>query len=93
VVRLSGTGTPSLVSISVTPANPSIQRNTTAQFTATGTYSDNSTKTITVNWSSSNSSVATINSSGLATATNLGSTTITATSGAVKGTTTLLVQN
>ena len=43
-----------LVSIAVTPANPSIAKGTTQQFTATGTYSDSSTANITssVTWSS-----------------------------------------
>jgi hypothetical protein len=47
-----------------------------------GTYSDGTTKSLTspVTWSSSNSSVATIASSGLVTAKAVGSTTITATS-------------
>ena len=50
-----------LVSIAVTPMNPSIVIGTTAQFTATGTYSDNSTRDLTtsVTWSSSAKSVAT----------------------------------
>ena len=45
-----------LKSIAVTPASPSIAAGNTQQFTATGTYSDNSTKNITtsVTWKSSN---------------------------------------
>ena len=35
-----GNTTPTLVSISVTPANPSIGVKATQQFTATGSYSD-----------------------------------------------------
>jgi hypothetical protein len=93
VVKLNGTGTAALVSITVTPTNPTISAGTTQQFTATGTYSDNSTKTLSPNWTSSSKAVATINSSGLATAAGVGSTTITANSGGIKGTTTLLVQN
>ena len=38
---------PTLTSIAVTPANPSISTGTTQQFTATGTYSDQSTQNIT----------------------------------------------
>ena len=47
-----------LVSIEVTPANPSIAKGTSKQFTATGTYSDNTTQNLTtaVTWSSSNTS-------------------------------------
>jgi Bacterial Ig-like domain (group 2) len=87
------TVTPVLVSIAVTPANASIPEGGTLQFTATGTYSDNSTKNVTnsVTWSSTNTAAATINSSGLGTGVAPGSTTITATSGAVNGATGLTV--
>src|SRR6202453_3797165 len=49
-----------LVSIAVTPANPSIAKGTTEQFTATGTYSDNSTQNLTssVTWPSTTGGVA-----------------------------------
>ncbi|MGA2609100.1 MAG: Ig-like domain-containing protein, partial [Terriglobia bacterium] len=75
-----------LQSIAVTPANPSISQSQTQQFTATGTYSDNSTKNITtsVTWASSNAGVATIGtSSGLATSVTAGTAKITATLGSV----------
>jgi hypothetical protein len=88
------TVTATLVSIAVTPANPSIPSGTTQQFTATGTYSDSSTLNITnsVTWSSSSTSVATIiSSSGLATGVATGSTTIKAISGSISGTTSLTV--
>ena len=51
-----------LQSIAVTPASPSILVGNTQQFTATGSYSDNSTKNITtsVTWKSSNAVFATI---------------------------------
>ena len=57
-----------LLSIAVTPPNPSIPKGTTQQLTATGTYSDGSIQELTssVTWVSSNSAVATINASGLA---------------------------
>ena len=59
-------GSASLVSIAVTPANASIAKGTTQQFTATGTYSDSSTQNLTssVTWTSSNTTVATITSGG-----------------------------
>jgi hypothetical protein len=84
---------PTLVSIAVTPASPSIAKGSTQQFTATGTYTDSSTQnlTSTATWSSSAATVATINTAGLATAVGLGSTTIQATSGTVSGSTTLTV--
>jgi hypothetical protein len=84
---------PVLTSIGVTPANPSAGAGTAVQFKATATYSDNSSKDITlsVSWASSNTTVATINSSGLATAGAQGAVTITAASGGISGTTTLTV--
>ena len=86
-----------LVAITISPNNPTIQPSKTQQFTATGTYGDNSTKDISssATWSSSNANAATINSSGLATAgTSTGvSTTITAKSGNQTASTTLTVSN
>jgi hypothetical protein len=51
----------------VLPATPSAVVGTTVQFRAIGTYSDNSTQDLTnqVAWSSSNTAVATITSTGL----------------------------
>ncbi len=72
---------PKLTSIAITAANNSIARGTGEQFTATGTYGDNSTSNITtqVTWNSSNAAVATIGANtGLATAAATGSTIITA---------------
>ncbi|GFE56828.1 DUF3443 family protein [Geobacter sp. AOG1] len=89
-----GGGTKSLVSIAITPSNPSIAVATTQQFTATGAYSDNTKQDLTasVTWSSSNTSVATIvGTTGLATSVAIGSTTITAALGGISGTTTLTV--
>jgi uncharacterized protein YjdB len=84
---------PTLSSIAVTPANPSIPNSATQQFTATGTYSDASTKNITstVTWSSLSTGVATISSTGLAAAVGTGSSTIQAALGAVNGSTVLTV--
>jgi len=81
-----------LVSISVTPTPSSIAVGTAQQFSAVGSFNDGSTQLLTsVTWSSSSSSVATINSSGLATAVGTGTATITATSGSVTGTAALTV--
>ena len=51
-----------LVSLGVTPANPSIAKGLKSQFTAIGTYTDNSTQNLTpqVQWSSSDPTVATV---------------------------------
>ncbi len=74
---------PVLQSIAVTPANPSVlSLSTTDSFTATGTYSDGSTKIITdqVNWASSSIGIATIaTSGGAATTLSQGTTSISAT--------------
>ena len=70
-----------LTGVAVTPASASIAAGATQQFTATGMYSDNSTKDLTssATWASATTSVATISGSGLATAVATGSTNITAT--------------
>ena len=78
-----------LMSIEVTPPSPSIANGLTQQFTATGVYTDNSTQNVTtdVTWASSDATVAGISnaagSNGLATAAGVGTSTITATSGAI----------
>jgi hypothetical protein len=84
---------PALTSIAVIPANPSVPVGAHQQFTAVLSYSDGSTKdtTTSVSWSSSATTVATINSSGLASALAAGSTTVTATSESVAGSTVLTV--
>ncbi|MEK7471150.1 MAG: Ig-like domain-containing protein [Patescibacteria group bacterium] len=82
-----------LVSISVTPSNPTIMVGATQQFIAIGAYSDSTTQNLTVSatWSSPDTGKATISSGGLATAVTTGLVTITATSGSVSGTATLTV--
>ncbi len=82
-----------LVSIAVTPAAPSIMVGETQQFTATGTYTDAHTANITstVTWASHNSSVATMDTTGLATSHAAGTTAIIATLYTIDGTTTLTV--
>jgi len=86
-------GPPSLVSIAVTPANPSFAAGTTQPLQATGTYTDGSTLDLTaaVTWSPGNSSVAKVNVHGVATGVAVGNTTVTATSGGISGATTLTV--
>jgi hypothetical protein len=74
-----------LVSIAVTPTNPSVPLGLTRAFTATGTYTNATTQDLTavVTWSSSTTAVASISnadgSRGLASTFAIGSTTITAT--------------
>ncbi|MGH9711792.1 MAG: InlB B-repeat-containing protein [Candidatus Acidiferrales bacterium] len=71
-----------LVSIAVTPTNPTVVVGQTQQFTATGTFSDNSTQNLTASvvWASSNTDAASITAGGLATGLTGGDTsTISAT--------------
>ncbi|MFC2011412.1 S8 family serine peptidase, partial [Chloroflexota bacterium] len=88
--------TVSLVSIDITPDNPGIPLGQTRQFTATGTYSDESTGDITniVDWTSGNTSVADIGlHTGLATTMGKadGQTIISATFGEISDNTSLTV--
>ncbi len=83
-----------LVSIEVTPINPSVPRGLTQQFTAMGMYTDSSTHDITdqVTWDSSDPSKATIDSNtGLASTVAVGTTTISATLDGITGSTVLTV--
>src|SRR5215470_505693 len=88
-----GGGGPTLTSLQVTPANSTIVVGSTQQFTASGTFSDGSKKDLTssASWSSSKTAVATISKSGLATSTTIGRVQISASSGSVTGSTTLIV--
>ncbi|MDP1827233.1 MAG: Ig-like domain-containing protein [Archangium sp.] len=83
-----------LVSIGVTPTNPSVPRGLTHQLTATGVYTDSSTVDLTaqVTWTSSDPSRATVSvGTGLVQAFATGSTLITASQGALSGVTTVTV--
>ncbi|MFI5294047.1 MAG: Ig-like domain-containing protein [Thermodesulfovibrionales bacterium] len=87
----------SLVSLDVTPKNPTVVKGMTQQFKATGTFSDNSTQDLTsvVSWSSSAPAIASISnaagSRGLATSLSAGTTPITATFGNITGQTAMTV--
>ena len=88
-ITISGT---SLTSIAISPSNPSMVKGATQPLIATGTFSDGSTQNLTgsVTWSSSPGNIVTV-SAGLASATGLGTTTVTATSGAISGSDTITV--
>jgi len=99
---LTGTATvtvtnPPLSYVQVTPTNPNIPAQATAQFTATAVYADNSTRNVTTSapWSSSTSSVAAIANSGAtigrATGISAGTSTITATYQGMSGSSVLTV--
>jgi len=80
-----------LVSIAVTPVNPSLPDGLTVQFTATGTYTDSSEQDLTsqVTWASDRGSVARVSnvegSEGLGTAVDPGVATISATLDRITG--------
>ncbi|SRR5271165_7042642 len=101
VAELGCTGffvNPTLSSLAVGPASPTIETgntNNTVQMTVTGTNSDGSNAGHpSVVWSISDKTVATINSTGLVTSVNLGTATVTATSNqnpSISGTQTVTV--
>lgn len=87
--------TATLVSLTIAPANSSMPDDATKQFSASGTFSDNSTQDMTqsVLWSSSTPTVATITNLGFVSSLSTGTTTITAMLGSVNNSTTLTVSN
>ncbi len=84
-----------LTTLSIAPANPSVAATTTLQFTANGTYNDNSARDVTAEaaWSSSDPTVATVNGSGVVTPARSGTTVITATLADHSASSTLVVTN
>lgn len=85
--------TATATSISVSPAGSSLPLGLTLQFTATATFSDGSSQDVTnvSSWSSSDTSIAFITVSGLATARNVGTATISAAFESVSANTSLTV--
>ena len=83
-----------LDSITVIPTNRTISLGQTKQYFATGIFTISGSKDIStlVNWVSSDTAVATINNSGLATSTGQGTTTISATMSGKASSTTLTVE-
>jgi uncharacterized protein YjdB len=82
--------------IDITPVQPILQRGVSQQFQATATYSDGTTGDVTAQatWASSDTAVATVTSSSagaLVRALAAGTTTISATLGAIKGSTSVTV--
>jgi 6-phosphogluconolactonase (cycloisomerase 2 family) len=77
-----------LQSITVIAPNPSVAAGLTAQFTASGNYSDGTTKVLaTANWATSDPALATITSTGLLTTLKAGMVTVSAASGGTSGNT------
>ena len=81
------TAVAALQSIAVSPANKTLAPGMTQQYTATGTYSDNSTQDLTASsaWTSSSAGVASVSPSGLVTATAPGTMNVSASVGGKTG--------
>ena len=77
-----GAGHPNLKSITVTPGSATASTQGSVGFTATGIFTDNSSRTLTpadgLSWRSSNPAIASIDDAGLASCNAAGSVTITA---------------
>jgi hypothetical protein len=84
---------PTLTTVTLAPSTPSVAVGKTQQMTATGTYDNSSTQTITdsASWASSDVAIAMVSSTGLVTGIASGSATISATLGGVSGSTTVNV--
>ena len=82
-----------LTALTIAPQDAELNSGLTEQYTATGTFSDDSTQDISILaiWESSDTGVATIDASGLATAVDVGTTTISADWQGIKSSTDLLV--
>jgi alpha-tubulin suppressor-like RCC1 family protein len=90
----STTTTPTLLSIAVTPATPTVAVGLTQQMTATGTYSDGKTAAITtgLTWSVKGTNISVLSATGLVTGKAIGTDTVTATVGSVSGATAVNVR-
>ena len=82
-----------LDSLTVTPPNPSLALGLTQALTALGVWSDGTTQPLTtgVTWSSADAGVATVSAQGLVSSVAQGASLITATAGAISGSTTVTV--
>ena len=94
VLSLGPLVVPGLTSITVTPSNPVVLVGGTQAFTATGVLSGGGTVDVSegVTWASGTTTVATVNSFGVATGVAARTRTISATLGSVTGSTTLNVR-
>jgi uncharacterized protein YjdB len=92
-ITVSGGTSVTLTAIAISPASPTIPINTTQQLTATGSYSDGSSRDLTslVTWSSSTIANATVDAAGLVSGIAAGTATITATLGSVSKSTSVTV--
>src|SRR5690242_20266228 len=90
-----GSGSVTISSMQISPNSTAIATGANQQFSATAHMSDGSTKDVTgtVQWASSDTSVATIDAAGRATGSAPGVATSTATSGLVKASATLTISS
>ncbi len=88
-----GTTTPTLISVTLTPATASVAKGTTLQYTAKAAYSDATEQdvTATATWSVAPADIGTIDAAGNFAGVATGTGTITATLGSVPGTATVVV--
>lgn len=86
-------GSATLTSIDVTPAAVSVAANATQSFAASGHYSDGTTKDVsaTAQWVSSNTTIASVDATGMAKGLKNGAATITASISSIHGTANLTV--
>ena len=91
----NSSGQPTVASIQVAPPSMSIGTGLGQQFTATAHMSDGTSKDVTtsVQWSSSDSNIASVNSAGMASGSAPGTVIITALSGSLKSTAALTVSS
>ena len=83
---------PVLQSIAVSPQTTTVAAGLTQQFTASGNYSDGTSKALSsITWATSDTSLATVGTTGLVTAVKQGTVTVTATSAGISGSTPLTV--
>lgn len=84
---------PTLTTVTVGPSTPSVAVGKTQQMTATGTYDNGYTESITTSasWATSDVTIATVSSTGLVTGIAAGSATMSATQAGVSGSTTVTV--
>jgi hypothetical protein len=81
---------PALVSLTITPGSATATAGSFVQLTGTATYADGTVATLS-NWSSSDTSVVTVDSTGFAYAASPGTVTMTGTTGVDSGTATVTV--
>jgi hypothetical protein len=83
---------PTLQSVNVSPQNGNVAAGLTQQCSASGNYSDGTSKPISnITWATSEATIATVNSTGMVTTLKQGSVNVSATSGTLTGSTALTV--